>query len=74
MADFDLLVSHQRLHAARLLPLQIKSESGWQMLRYRSTGGSRKVRVFSERKDPQHTLFVAKLGIVVIHALSEWPP
>ena len=31
--------------------------AGWQMLGARGTGGPRKVKVFSERKDPQHTLF-----------------
>ena len=31
--------------------------SGWQMLRDPGTGGPRKVRVFSERKEPQHTQF-----------------
>ena len=31
--------------------------SGWQMLRERANGVHRKVRVFYDRKDPQHTLF-----------------
>ena len=35
--------------------------TGWQMLRDRGIGGCRKVRVFSERKDPQHTLFCRDL-------------
>ena len=30
---------------------------GWQMFRDRGTGGPRKVRVFSERMAPEHTLF-----------------
>ena len=32
------------------------AEPGWQMLRERRSGAPRKVRVFYERKDPQHTL------------------
>ena len=32
-------------------------ESGWQKLRERGSGAPRKVRVFYERKDLQHTLF-----------------
>ena len=37
----------------------VKSQynTGWQMLGDRGTCGPRKVRVFSERMDPQHTLF-----------------
>ena len=34
--------------------------TGWQMLGDRRTGGPRKVRVFSERKDPQNTLLCRK--------------
>ena len=41
----------------RTLIQNFDAEAGWQMLRDRGTGGPRKVRVFSERKDPQHTLF-----------------
>ena len=33
------------------------AKAGWQMLRYRSTGGAQKVKFFYKRKDPQHTLF-----------------
>ena len=33
---------------------------GWQMLRNRTTDGARKVRVFYERKDPQHILICRK--------------
>ena len=43
---------------------------GWQMLRYRSTGGTRKVRV----RTPNIRYFVAKLSIVAIYALFERPP
>ena len=32
-------------------------QAGWQMLGERGSGAPRKVRVFYERKDPQHTLF-----------------
>ena len=31
--------------------------AGWQMLGYRGTGSAQKVRVFYERKGPQHMLF-----------------
>ena len=34
-----------------------KTAKGWQMLRERGKGAPQKVRVFYERKDPQHTLF-----------------
>ena len=34
--------------------------AGWQMLRMRASGVHRKVRVFYERKDPQHTPFCSK--------------
>ena len=37
--------------------IMIMMTTGWQMLRNRTTGGARKVGVFYERKDPQHTLF-----------------
>ena len=46
--------------------------SGWQMLRDRRTGGPRKVRVFYERKDPQHTLFCrSEFSFVAIYSLFE---
>ena len=47
--------------------------SGWQKLGDRGTGGPQQVRVFYDRKEPQHTLFcrVFCLGIVAIYALFE---
>ena len=47
---------------------------GWQILRNRTTGGARKVRVFYERKNPNIRYFVAKLSIVAIYAPIERPP
>ena len=38
-------------------PRESYSIAGWQKLRERGSGAPRKVRVFYERKDLQHTLF-----------------
>ena len=38
-------------------PEHLQLSAGWQMLRERRSGAPRKVRVFYERKGPQHTLF-----------------
>ena len=53
--------------------------TGWQMLRDRGTGGARKVRVFYERKNPQHKLFCPETYIVALlkgfrRALNESHP
>ena len=44
-------------NTARCLQTLQENPPGWQMLRERRSGAPRKVRVFYERKDPQHTLF-----------------
>ena len=43
---------------------------GCQELGKRGSGDARKVRVFYERKDSQHTLFCCQLSIVAIYMLS----
>ena len=45
--------------------------TGWHMLREHASGAHRKVRVFYERKDPQHTLFCRETCIIAIYALFE---
>ena len=74
--DCFLDVNLQKLfgfvHRTRKHTTPILIKPGYKMLRDRSTGGRRKVRVFYERKDPQHLpYFVAKVNIVAIYALFE---
>ena len=43
----------QEIHPSRCF-------KGWQKMRNRVTSGHQKVKVFYERRDPQHTLFCRK--------------
>ena len=49
-----------------------KCRPGWQMLGYRGNSGARKVRVFYERKDPQHTPFCRKTIQLSMKVILLW--